>query len=203
VLAGSEAALTARVEELERATTLLQRAQDLAGLATFRIDLDLREITLSPELSGMYRLGRHEIVLPLADYRARFYLPDDLAPKTIDAEHAYQRGTDLLSTTRVVRADGSIIWVRSTSRVVHDPDGTSHVLGVVQDATDQVWSPDRDRLLATLVESSDDAMITDRRCRVRRRRGRRSAGCGQPAHLATSISSSSPRSWATSRGLVR
>ena len=160
VLAASQAALTARVEELQRATTLLQRAQALAGLATFRIDLDLQVITLSPELSDMYGIGAHELVLPLAEYRARFYHPDDLVPKTVDAEHAYQRGDDLFLTARVVRGDGSIIWVRSTSTALHDPDGTSRVLGVVQDVTEQVRSRERDRLLATLVESSDDAMLT-------------------------------------------
>ncbi len=160
VLAESAAALSARVEELERARMLLRRAQDLAGLATFRIDLDQREITLSPELSEMYGVGRNEVILPLADYRVRFYHPDDLAPTTTDAERAYQLGADLFLTARVVRADGSIIWVRSTSRVIQNPDGTSHVLGVVQDVTEQVRSRARDRLLATLVESSDDAMIT-------------------------------------------
>jgi PAS domain S-box-containing protein len=160
VLAASQAALTARVEELQRATMLLQRAQALAGLATFRIDLDLQVITLSPELSDMYGIGVHELVLPLAEYRARFYHPDDLVPKTADAELSYQRGADLFLAARVVRGDGSMIWVRSTSTVLQDPDGTSRVLGVVQDVTEQVRSRERDRLLATLVESSDDAMIT-------------------------------------------
>ncbi|MGP8163333.1 MAG: EAL domain-containing protein [Acidimicrobiales bacterium] len=59
-----------------------------------------------------------------------------------------------------MRGDGGVIWVQTRSAVEEYRDGTRSVLGVVRDITAEVRSRERDRLLATLVESTDDAMMT-------------------------------------------
>ncbi len=54
-----EEELRLRMIDLQNTYKLLQRSQELAGIATFRIDLDREVISLSPELSEMYGAG-HE-----------------------------------------------------------------------------------------------------------------------------------------------
>ena len=58
---------------------LLMRAQEIAGLGTYTIDLDRRTISMSREMAMMFHAGTGKIRLPLTEYRRRFYHPDDLA----------------------------------------------------------------------------------------------------------------------------
>ena len=146
--------------DLEDQNHLLRRAQELAGLGTYTIDLGRRTISLSPEMATMFHAGEGANELPLEEYRRRFYHPDDRALGVAAAEAAYLRAGDLWLTSRVVRGDGEVIWVRTRSAVQERADGTRHVLGVVQDVTDEVRSRERGRLLAMVVASSDDAILT-------------------------------------------
>jgi diguanylate cyclase (GGDEF)-like protein/PAS domain S-box-containing protein len=147
-------------DRLREQNELLKQAQEIAGLGTYRIDLGSRTILLSREMATMFGAGDDEIELSLEEYRRRFYHPDDLASGVATAEPVYRWGGDLWLTSRVVRSDGGVIWVQTRSAVDEHPDGTRSVLGVVRDVTAEVRSQERNRLLATLVESSDDAMLT-------------------------------------------
>ena len=146
--------------DLENQYQLLRRAQEIAGLGTYTIDLDRRTISLSPEMAMIFRAAEGTNELPLEEYRRRFYHPDDRALGVATAEDAYLGASDLWLTSRVVGGDGRVIWVRTRSAVEEHADGTRHVLGVVQDVTAEMCSRERDRLLATLVASSDDAIFT-------------------------------------------
>jgi len=156
----SVSALDVDWDRLREQNELLKRAQEIAGLGTYRIDLGRRTILLSREMATMLGAGGGEIELPLEEYRRRFYHPDDLASGVTTADAAYRRGGDLWLTSRVVRGDGEVIWVQTRSAVEEHRDRTRSVLGVVRDVTAEVRSQERDRLLATLVESTDDAMLT-------------------------------------------
>lgn len=141
-------------------TRLLERAQELAQLGTYTINLDRRTISLSPEMAAILHVGVGRIEMPLDEYRERFYHPDDLALSVVTAEEAYHQSHDLWLTSRVVRGDGEIIWVRTRSTVEELAEGPRLVLGVVQDITELARSHERDRLLSTLVASSEDAIFT-------------------------------------------
>jgi PAS domain S-box-containing protein len=111
--------------------------RDNSRTCTFCIDLDNRLIVLSRELCELYGVGHNPLVLPLEEYRARFFRPDDLLLR------GYEVGQSLYLESRVVRDDETIIWIRSSFRAERSPDGTNWANGVVQDVTDLVEARQR------------------------------------------------------------
>jgi PAS domain S-box-containing protein/diguanylate cyclase (GGDEF)-like protein len=141
---------------------LLRRSLELARAGTYTIDLERRSIWMSPQMAAIFGAGDESLEMPLYEYRRRFYHPDDREASVTKAEEVYRHpGSGLWLTSRVVRADdGAVIWVRARSSPEERPGGKRYVLGVVQDVTQQMLAAQRDRLLATLVASSEDAMLT-------------------------------------------
>jgi PAS domain S-box-containing protein len=139
---------------------LFRRAQELADLGTHTIDLDRRIVVLSRETAIMFRASDDEIAFPLDEYRRRFLHPDDLAAVAGAAEASYGRGGSQWLSTRIVRGDGQVIWIRARSAVEQAEDGRRFVLGVVQDITELVQAREHTQLLAALVQASDDAIVT-------------------------------------------
>ena len=146
--------------DMTDSTAVLERAKEIAGLGVYIIDLKERVISMSQEMILMLRADLESPQMPLDEYRQRFYHPDDYASGVASAELAYDRSEGLWLTSRVVAGDGDVIWIQTRSNVEQRDDGTRFVLGVVQDVTEQVRSAERGRLLATLVDSTDDVIIT-------------------------------------------
>ncbi len=138
----------------------MERAKEIAGLGVYTIDLERRVISMSREMILMLRADLGAPEMALDEYRRRFYHPDDIASSVARAEAAYLHSDGLWLTSRTIAGDGEVIWVQTRSNVEQHDDGTRFVLGVVQDITERVHSAERDRLLATVVESTDDAIIT-------------------------------------------
>lgn len=114
---------------------LLRRAHEVARIGTFAIDLRREVIQLSAEMSRLFRAGGEAFEMPLAEYRRRFYHPDDRAKAVESADAAYDARRGLALEARVVCGDGAIIWLRSSSSVEVDDRGESLVVGVVMDIT--------------------------------------------------------------------
>ncbi len=109
---------------------LLERAHQVAGIGIYTIDLQRQVIHISAAMARLYRVGEEALELPLAEYRQRFYHPDDRTAAVERAESAYQSGAGLLLGARVVRGDGEIIWVRTSSVVELNEQGESVIVGV-------------------------------------------------------------------------
>lgn len=116
----------------------LRRASELSQTGTFLIDLGRRTIFVSEEMARLLGTGDEAFELPLDEYRRRFYHPADQQPSVAKAEASYATGGVFQLETRVIRADGQEIWVRSCSRVETDERGERVVVGVMQDITESV-----------------------------------------------------------------
>ena len=114
---------------------LLRRAHEVAGVGSYEIDLAGEIIHLSPELAHLLRTGDAPRSMPLAEFRQRFYLPDDRRRVAPVADGAYARGESVALAWQGVRADGTALWVRSSSTVEHRADGTRVVVGLLVDVT--------------------------------------------------------------------
>jgi PAS domain S-box-containing protein len=136
---------------------LQQRAHEVAGIGTYVIRLNARTIRLSPETAHLLRAGAGEIEMPLEEYRRRFYFEADRQPSEAQAEAAYTRGGQLHLEARVVRGDGEVIWVRTSSNSERDAQGDPIVMGVLQDITES-----RSALLK-LVEQADRLRESEQR----------------------------------------
>ncbi len=134
---------------------LLQRAHAVAGLGTYTIDLQRQVIQISAEMAHLYRAGEEAFELPLAEYRRRFYHPDDLAPAVQKADSAYRSHAGLGLEARVVRGDREIIWVRSSSSTELNERGESVVVGVILDVTDLRAAAIKEREQAATLAASE------------------------------------------------
>src|SRR5690348_12121249 len=97
--------------------SFLERAEDVAQIGTFLIDLSSRTILMSPEMSHLLRVGHAWTEMPIAEYRRRFYHPDDRAATVARAEEMYATAGQFVLESRVRRGDGEIIWVRASCNV--------------------------------------------------------------------------------------
>ena len=113
---------------------------DDAPVGVAVMTLDGRVLTANPELTAFLDLG--DLLAeprPFTDFVHADDLPEALERYTrlLRGEPDTQR-MDL----RVVRPDGVILWVRIIARLVRTPDGEpSHIVVVVQDDPDRLWSP--------------------------------------------------------------
>jgi PAS domain S-box-containing protein len=116
---------------------LLRRAQMLVGIGSYIIDTRAQTIHMSPEMVQLFAAGTEGLTLPLEEYRTRFYHPDELGRAKPRADAAYVAGKPFTIESRVVRADGKVIWLRASSGPERNEQGEPIVLGVVQDVTEQ------------------------------------------------------------------
>jgi PAS domain S-box-containing protein len=145
-----------RAERISRG--LEQRAHEVAGIGTYVIKLNARTIRLSPEMAHLLRAGADEIEMPLEEYRRRFYYDEAERQQSVtQAEAAYVGGGQLHLEARVVRGDGEVIWVRSSSSSEHDVHGEPIMIGVLQDVTESR------RAFLKLVEQADQLGESEQR----------------------------------------
>jgi PAS domain S-box-containing protein len=134
----AEADHAAALAALREKTAFLERAQEVANIATYVADLRTRTLTLSPELARMYGAGEEALELDIDEYRRRFVHPDDMERTTALAEAGYRSGEPVSWERRVIRPDGEVIWVATNSRVEFDADGRpARTIGVVQNITER------------------------------------------------------------------
>ena len=100
--------------ELRAKTALLERAQEVAKLGSYDIDLRTRRITASPELARVLGLPGQVIETTVDEFRRRFIDSDDPAARAAEAEAAYAAGRPFMLDGRMRRADGRVIvWPRT------------------------------------------------------------------------------------------
>jgi PAS domain S-box-containing protein len=129
----SERASAERALERERAA--LAEAQEVAQLGSWEWDIAKGRMTWSDELFRLYGLD------PAADVPSGSY-PDHVHPK--DRELVDERLADALRDARpfgfdhrLVRADGSVRWIRAQGHVAVDAAGNAvRMVGTSQDITD-------------------------------------------------------------------
>lgn len=134
--------VTARVraeEGLRQSELRLRMAQKAAGVATFDWEVGSKFMRWSPEAAGMLGLRPGAFGGTYEDWIDMIY-PDD-APHAIEQiEWALEDG-DLEGEWRIVRVDGSIIWVLVRGQVERDAEGRpSRLTGAQVDVTDRVRS---------------------------------------------------------------
>ncbi|MFZ1488909.1 MAG: EAL domain-containing protein [Ilumatobacteraceae bacterium] len=90
--------------------------------------------------------------------------PGDRAAAELAWQRSADRGEPFTTDFRVWRPDGRLVWVRITTTVQHNPDGTPRgYLGIATDHTEYVRQRQlTDRLVHLLDASSDAVIILDR-----------------------------------------
>lgn len=147
-------------EKLRQREMDLAVAQRLARVGSWQWDAKTNAVTWSEEL---YHIVGFDPGLPLPPYEefARFLLPESWASLTSTMEAALQGGTIPDLDLELDRGDGIRRWVTARGETVRDPSGRLiYLRGTVQDITERKQADQAQFRLASIVESSDDAIIS-------------------------------------------
>jgi PAS domain S-box-containing protein len=138
----------------------LRVAQEAAHGGIFEHDFATRSTYWSPELAALY--GSPPVGGDGGDLSTWFQMihPDDRR-RVGEGMRAALRDGEYVQDFRVVWPDGSIHWLHVRAGIVADGDGRPlRMLGVQLDVTESTRTEESRALLASIVESSDDAMVT-------------------------------------------
>ena len=158
-----EQRLETALAELKSTRDRLVRAQAVARIGSWEVDLAAEQLEWSDQVFEIFGIDREDFA---GTEEAFFEMvhPDDrewLERKR--AEWLDRRG-DLHVEHRIVRPDGEVRWVRARARVMTGTDGTpTHTTGTVQDITESVRQQAEIRQLQQLVEGGEDlcAIVDD------------------------------------------
>jgi PAS domain S-box-containing protein len=146
--------------ELRDRADILALAEESAGIGVWEVDLATRRVRGTAQFFRIHGLPVSEAGVPVSDFRAVRH-PDDRARVTAGFERAMSGGADTYeSEYRIKLPDGQTRWIFGRGRIVRNAAGElTRYSGVDLDITDRKRGEEVALRLASLVESSDDAII--------------------------------------------
>ena len=150
----------ALLEELQRSRRMLAEAQALARVGSWEWDVPANVVTWSDEL---FRIYGHppQAFEPTYDAFLSHVHPDDRASVDARNHKAFADHEPFEDVKRIVRGDGREILMHTRGEVVTAADGSVlRMLGVCEDVTDRLQAQEARALLASIVETSNDAIYT-------------------------------------------
>jgi PAS domain S-box-containing protein len=150
----------ALVQELERSRRMLAEAQALARIGSWEWDVAANKVSWSDELFRIYGYEPQAFEPSYETFLAHVHEDDR---ESVDQRNhkAFGDHQPFEDVKRILRADGSEMLMRTQGEVLTASDGTVlRMLGVCEDITDQLRVHEAQALLASIVESSNDAIYT-------------------------------------------
>jgi PAS domain S-box-containing protein len=147
-------------EALHRKEIELAEAQRLARVGNWLWNTKNEELTWSEEL---YRIHGLDPNLPLPSYGefAPLFTPESWNRLTAAVSEALETGSVQDLELELLRGDGSKCWVTARGEAIRDATGqVTDLRGTVQDITERRHAEEARFRLASIVESSDDAIIS-------------------------------------------
>ncbi|MFT3934012.1 MAG: PAS domain-containing protein [Chitinophagaceae bacterium] len=146
-------------QQLEDAEERLRLALDGSGLATWDLNLTTRQIIYSPRLASLFGLPEDAIITH--PQMRKMIHPDDLHYIIEPAfDKALHTGTYFYEA-RIVLPDNTIRWARTQGKVFYDESRKPlRMLGTIRDITEHKTNEQNLQRLASIVQSSDDAIIS-------------------------------------------
>jgi len=146
-------------ETLRRKEEDLAEAQHLARVGNWFWDPQNKSLTWSDEL---YRIHGLDPSLPPPTYEelSQLFTPDSWEHLRAAMEETSRSGSIRELDLELVRADGSHRWVTARGMAVRDASGRVSYRGTAQDITERRLAEETRLRLASIVESSNDAIIS-------------------------------------------
>lgn len=122
--------------ELRQTNQAFEHAEQIGKFGSYTYDLSSKKATWS---DNFYRVlgclpGEFE---PNSSTFFNFVHPDDLNAVKLWQKELIDNKTIGDWTYRIIRKDGSMIWVRGTGKLVYNEDGSSSLIGNLQDITEE------------------------------------------------------------------
>jgi PAS domain S-box-containing protein len=153
-------------ETLKRREAQLAEAQQLAQIGSWQHDSATGTVLWSDELWRLFGLTPREFGPSFEEFLAMVH-PDDRHLLESINQRSQGQSEDFAYDYRIIRADGSLRWLRAQGRIVLDDDGqTVRVGGTDQDITERKLAKEKQKesdewLRAILMASRDGIVIED------------------------------------------
>jgi len=135
-------------------------AQKAAGIGTFDWNIETGVNTWTPELEAMYGLPRGGFPDTQKAWVDLVH-PDDRARAVQRVEESFETGAPTEQEWRVIWPDASVHWIAGRWQVFKSAAGEPlHVIGANLDITDRKRAEEQRSRLASIVESSEDAIFS-------------------------------------------
>ncbi|HWU40991.1 MAG TPA: PAS domain S-box protein, partial [Candidatus Acidoferrum sp.] len=145
-------------ERLRENEERLRLAMNAAALDVWSWDIPRGRIRLSQHLPKMLP------ETPTAEVTFKDFLalvhPGDRTRLDAAVQRAIQGGKDYEMEYRIQQSDGTVQWISSRGRCSYDRAGPLRMTGVSQDITERKRAEEERQLLAAVVESSHDAIVS-------------------------------------------
>lgn len=149
-----------RVEdELERSRRRLVEAEQLARIGSWEWDIVVGVVSWSDGLWQIYGLPKDSVELSYEHFLARVHLDDQPA---VDERNrrCFADHLPFEDVKRAIRPDGTVFLMRTQGEMICDHDGQPvRMVGVCEDVTDQVRAREAQARLASIIQSSEDAVV--------------------------------------------
>jgi diguanylate cyclase (GGDEF)-like protein/PAS domain S-box-containing protein len=149
-----------RVEdELRRTRDRLAEAQRVARIGSWEWDIPANKVTWSDELFRIYGLEPRELEPNYEEFLGRVH-PEDRESVNARNEKVFADHQPFDDVKRIVRPDGTTFLMRTQGEMVTDEAGQPlRMLGICEDVTVEMEAERAQAELASIVESSDDAIV--------------------------------------------
>ena len=147
-------------KKLRRSEESLLEAQKLSHTGSWRHDIASGTVTVSPEIYRMHDIKPDEDASNTEFFFSRFH-PEDRKRVVYLFERAEAEKTEFEVGYRIVLPDGTIKHLHTIGRPVLNESGELvEFVGTVIDVTERKRGEEATRLLAAIVESSHDAIVS-------------------------------------------
>jgi PAS domain S-box-containing protein len=155
--------LQSQAQALQRANDSLQRAQDIARMGAWELELATGRLRWSEQVYRIFAVGPGEFASDQEAFVARVH-PDDLPMLQAAQKQAMRGEAELDVQHRIMLPGGGIGHVHERGRLLRDDQGAPWLLsGTVQDITERVQAKDALRkdqeFLRAMLESLSDGIV--------------------------------------------
>lgn len=141
-------------EELIKTHNLLQETQEIARLGGWEYNIEANHMTWTIEVYRIYGVDPADFDPNDISRNMRFYLPEDRLLIEEAFEKAVNSGEPYDLQLRLVRADGQLIWVRTTGKPFLENEKVARVTGNIMDITEQKQAESKQRELEYQIQQA-------------------------------------------------
>lgn len=146
-------------KELTTSKQRLDLAQQAGQIGTFDWDIVQGTISWNEELEALYGLDAGTFNGTYEGWLGYIH-PDDVANVQHRIQDALEEKREFLIDFRIKYANGAIRWMGGRAKVFFEEGRAVRMIGINQDITERKLAEERSLYLASVVQSSDDAIIS-------------------------------------------
>ena len=146
--------------ERAQAAARLRLALEAGQMGTWERTIRHGEVVWSDEMETIHGLAPGTFAGTQDAFWERVF-PEDRVRVRAAIERAVRGGEPYHVEYRTVRPSGEVRWLEAWGRVLRTPEGEpERMVGVCRDVTERVEAHEAEALLATIVESTNDAIVS-------------------------------------------